>query len=91
MDPVTALWHGLNFLATPLAVALIAAALARLAWHRTLRGVPFSRLAGYTALAALAAWVAALVVQGREGTMAGYAALLVVVAAVLAWQVGRRV
>lgn len=90
MDPITALWHVLNFVATPLAVAALTAALARLIWCRALAGVPFTRLAGRTAWAALAVWTVALAVQGREGTMAGYAALLLVVAAVLAWQVGRR-
>lgn len=90
MDPITALWHVLNFVATPLAVAVATAALARLIWRRSLAGLSFTRLAGPTAVAALVVWVAALAVQGREGTMAGYAALLLVVAAVLAWQVGRR-
>jgi hypothetical protein len=76
MGPLDALWHLLNFLAPPLVVGAIAAALAKLAWWRLLRAAPWWRLAAWAGGAALVASIAALVVFGRDGKMAGYGLML---------------
>ena len=85
MGPLDALWHLLNFVAPALGVGLIAAALAKLVWWRALRATPWWRLAAWAAAANALALLAALVLFGRDGRMAGYALMLGACAAALWW------
>jgi hypothetical protein len=85
MGPLDALWHALNFLLPGLAVAAVAASLAKLVWRRELAAVPWHRLALWAALAGVAALVAGLVLFGRDGKMVTYAAVVMCAAAALWW------
>ena len=76
MGPLDAVWHLLNFLAPALGVGLITAALARLVWRRELRGAGFARLAAWGVAGCALGLLAALVVFGRDGKMAGYGLML---------------
>ena len=87
MGPLDGLWHLFNFFAPALAVAFVAASLAKLLWRQGLSGVPWLRLVSWTAAAGIGASIAALVVIGRDGTMAGYG-LLVAASAVALWWAG---
>lgn len=85
MGPLDALWHLLNFFAPAVGVGAITATLARLVWWRELRTTGFSRLALWGIAGCTVGLVAALVVFGRDGKMAGYALMLVGGAAALWW------
>jgi hypothetical protein len=85
MGPLDGLWHLLNFVAPALGVALIAATLAKLAWRGDLAAVPWHRLVAWAAVAGLATLVAGLLVFGRDGKMATYAALVAASALALWW------
>jgi hypothetical protein len=85
MGPIDALWHLLNFFAPALAVGVLAAALAKLLWRRELAAARFRRLAAWACAGAAAAAVAALLVFGRDGTVAGYALLVAASALALWW------
>jgi hypothetical protein len=85
MGPIDALWHLLNFIAPALAVGGMSAALVKLAWRRELAGTRWSRLAVWACGAGVAASVAALLVFGRDGTVAGYALLVAASALALWW------
>jgi hypothetical protein len=87
MGPLDAIWHALNFFAPALGLAVLAASAAKLLWRHDLAGVSWLRLALWAALAGMAALIGGLVVFGRDGKMATYAAL-VVVAAVALWVAG---
>jgi hypothetical protein len=85
MGPLDATWHLLNFFAPALGVALITSGLAKLLWRRELRGVAWRRLVLWTATGGTLALLAGLLVFGRDGRMATYAMLIVVVAVVMWW------
>lgn len=76
MTPLQQLWHLLNFVAPALATALITTGLAKLIWRRELADAGFATLAASACGAGMAALVASVVVTGRDGSMAGYAALV---------------
>ena len=86
MGPLDVLWHLLNFVAPALGVAALTTALAKLLWRRQLRAASWRALLRASALAALAAWVAGLVVFGRDGRMASYGLLVLGTALVLWWK-----
>jgi hypothetical protein len=83
MGPLDAFWHVLNFFAPALGLAVLAASAAKLLWRRDLAGVSWLRLALWAALAGMAVLIGGLVVFGRDGKMATYAALVVATAAAL--------
>jgi hypothetical protein len=85
MGPLDATWHLLNFFAPALGVALITSGLAKLLWRRELGGVTWRRLVLWTAAGATLALLAGLLAFGRDGRMATYALLVIVVAVVLWW------
>ncbi len=85
MSPLDALWHVLNFLFPALGVAVLASGAAKLFWRRELAGVGWRRLILWTAAAGAAALVGGLVVFGRDGKMASYAALVLASAGALWW------
>jgi hypothetical protein len=85
MGAIGALWHLLNFFAPALAVGLLSAAFAKLLWRRELAAARWGRLAAWACAGAAAASVAALLVFGRDGTVAGYALLVAASALALWW------
>lgn len=85
MDLLDAVWHLLNFVAPAIGVALFAASLAKVAWRRELAAVSWRRMVLWAALAGVVVLVAGLVVFGRDGKMATYAALVVASALALWW------
>lgn len=89
MGPLDALWHLLNFFAPAVGVGAITAALARMVWWRELRGMGFARLALWAIAGCTIGLVAALVVFGRDGKMAGYA-LMLATGSVALWWAGLR-
>ena len=85
MGPLDAFWHLLNFFAPALGVGLITAGLAKLVWFRLLRGQSWWRLGLVASVACAAALLAALVIFGRDGKMAGYGLMLAACAGSLWW------
>lgn len=85
MDPLTALWHLLNFTAPALGLAaLLGAALWLQAPRRGL--APAWRSAVWLAACGVLVLVGGLVLLGRDGKMATYAALVVVMGSVAWWR-----
>lgn len=85
MGPIDALWHLLNFFAPALVVGALAAALVKLLWRRELAGARWARLAVWACAGGAAASTAALLLFGRDGTVAGYALLVAASALALWW------
>lgn len=85
MSPLDALWHLLNFVFPAFGVAVLASAAAKLLWRRELAGVAWRPLVLWTAAAGVVALVGGLVVFGRDGKMASYAALVLASAGTLWW------
>ena len=93
MGPIDLLWHVLNFFAPAVGMGLIAPTLAKLLWRRGLAGVRWTRLAAGVAAASAAVLLVGLIVFGRDGKMATYAAMVLACALTLWWfgfGVGRR-
>ena len=88
MGPLDAIWHLLNFFGPAIGVGCLTPLMAKLLWRRELRG-SLLRLSLWTTLAGALGLVAALVLFGRDGKMAGYG-LMVAAAAVGLWWVGLR-
>ncbi len=86
MGPLDVLWHLSNLFALPLLLALLAAALTKLFWRSSLRGVPLRRLALWASAATCATALAGLVFFGRDGRMATYALMVVLCALALWWR-----
>jgi hypothetical protein len=82
-------WHLLNFFAPAFAVGLLTAAASKLIWRQDLRSLSWLRLGAWASVSGAVALVAALVVLGRDGRMAGYAMMLFACAFSL-WWVGLR-
>jgi hypothetical protein len=87
MDALQQVWHGVNLLLLPCAWAAIHAAICKLLWRRELAGVTWWRLAGWCALAALAADAAGWTLIGYDGAMVTYGAMALALAATT-WLVG---
>jgi hypothetical protein len=85
-----AVWHLLNGLAPAVLVPLIAAGLTKLVWRRSLASVRWWPLAWPACVAGLVVTLAGLVLLGRDGKMATYAALVLVTATWLWWRGLRR-
>jgi hypothetical protein len=86
MGPIDAFWHLLNLFGPAIGLGLIAPTLAKLLWRRELALVPWRALAQWVAVACAVVILAGLVVLGRDGRMATYAALVLVTAAALWWR-----
>ena len=87
VGPLDAFWHLLNFFAPALGIGLCLPLLAKLVWRRDLKGVPWRHLARWTTCLAALAWVAALVIFGKDGRIASYG-MLVAASALSLWWVG---
>lgn len=85
MGPLDALNHFVNLFLPALALAAIAAALAKGLWRRDLAGVAWTHLTGFAAAGSVAALLVGLLVQGRDGRMATYLGMVVACAAGLWW------
>lgn len=85
MGPLDALDHFANLFLPALALAAIAAALAKGLWRRDLAGVAWTHLTGFAAAGSVAALLVGLLVQGRDGRMATYLGMVVACAAGLWW------
>jgi mevalonate pyrophosphate decarboxylase len=85
MGPLDALYHLVNFFLPALGVAALAAALAKLLWWRELRSAAWLRLARWGAAGGSLALLGGLVVFGRDGKMASYAAMVAATALALLW------
>jgi ABC-type thiamin/hydroxymethylpyrimidine transport system permease subunit len=76
----------LNFFAPAAGVGLIASLFAKLIWRRTLRSSSLVTLSLLSMGAGAVALVGGLLVFGRDGKMATYAVLVLVVALILWWR-----
>ena len=85
MGPLDAVWHLLNFVAPALGVAVLASAFAKWLWRRELAAVPWRRLVLWAAGTGVLVLIGGMVLWGRDGKMATYAALVVVSALALWW------
>lgn len=86
MGPLDVLWHVGNLFLPALALGALAAGLAKLVWRRELAAVPWKRLAGPASAACAAVVLAGLVLLGRDGKMATYAAMVAACALTLWWR-----
>lgn len=86
MGPLDALWHLADLFVPALALGALAAALAKLVWRRELAGVRWRRLALPAAAVCAAVTLAGLVLLGRDGRMATYAAMAAACAVTLWWR-----
>lgn len=73
------LQHLAHFFLPCLAVAGLSAAAVRLLWRAQTARIGWARLAGWSAVAGSLAYGGTALWQGRDGTMAGYAALVLAV------------
>ena len=86
MGPLDALWHVANLFLPALGLGALAPALAKLLWRRELAAVRWLRLAAPACAACAAITLAGLVVFGRDGKIATYAAMVTVCAVTLWWR-----
>ena len=80
MDGLQQVWHWVNLLLAPCALAAIHAAICKLLWRRVLLDVTWWRLATWCALAAVAVDLAGFVWTGHDGAMVTYGAIVVALA-----------
>lgn len=85
VGPLDAIWHLLNFFAPALGVGLLTTAMAKVLWRRELRMAGFRRLALWASAGSAVGLLAALVIFGRDGKMAGYGLMLATGALGLWW------
>jgi hypothetical protein len=85
-----AFWHLTNFFAPALFLGGAAAVATRLIWRRELASVGVLRLSAWAAGAAALVSIGGLIVFGRDGRMATYAAMVVATAVALWWAAFRR-
>jgi hypothetical protein len=86
MGPIDAFWHLANLFLPALALGALAAALAKLAWRRELAAVAWKRLALPASLVCGAITLGGLLLFGRDGKMATYAAMVGACALTLWWR-----
>jgi hypothetical protein len=86
LGPLDAFWHLLNFFAPAIGVGLLTPLMAKLLWRSELRSVAWRQLSVWAIGCGASAWVAALVLLGRDGHMLGYAAMLGACALAVWWR-----
>jgi hypothetical protein len=84
MDALQQVWHWVNLLLPPVALALIHTAVCKLLWRRDLAAVSAARLASWCALVALIADLAGFAWTGHDGAMLTYG-FMVVALAITTW------
>lgn len=90
MNAILLTGHLAAFLAAPVVIGGFAAALARLVWRAELAAAGVLRLWLWASTACAAAAAGGLIVFGRDGRMATYAAMVLACAAALWWRGFRR-
>lgn len=91
LGPIDALLHLLNLFLPALGLALLSAALAKLAWRRELASTTWWSLAWPAALLCALTTLGGLVAYGQDGRIGTYAAMALVCALTLWWRgFGRR-
>ena len=85
LGPIDVLNHLVGFFLPAVAVGAFAAGLAKLVWRKELRPVRWSRLAAWSATGCAITSVAGLIVFGRDGMMATYAAMVMASTLALFW------
>ncbi len=80
------LWHVLNFFAPALGLGLWSSSLAKLIWWRSLRGVPWLALLGWSVSVCAVLSVAGLLLLERDGKMVTYALMVLGCAGSLWWR-----
>jgi hypothetical protein len=86
MGPLDVLMHLGNLFLPALMLGAVAAMLSKLLWRRELAAVAWRQLAWPACAAASLITLAGLVVFGRDGKMATYAAMVVACAITLWWR-----
>lgn len=86
MGPLDAFGHVVNLFVPALLLGALAAALAKAVWRRELAALAWHRLAAPACATSAAVALGGLVVFGRDGRMATYAAMTVACALTLWWQ-----
>lgn len=86
MSPLAFVNHIVNLFVPALALAAVAATLAKLVWRGELRGLAWWRLAAWPAVLNAVLTVAGLAWAGRDGAMATYAAMVLGTAFALWWR-----
>lgn len=85
MGPLDAIAHLLGLFIPALSTGVIAAVLAKWLWRRELAHRVWWRLAAWPSAAGAAVLVGGLLVQGRDGRMLSYLAMVVASALALWW------
>lgn len=86
LGPLDAFGHFINLVLPALGVASGLALAAKIVWRAELVAVPWIRMFAAGAAAGVAAILASIVMFGRDGTLAGYALLVLSCAVSLWWQ-----
>lgn len=86
MEPLDFLNHLVNLFVPAIALAAVAAALAKLAWRAELAAQAWWRLAVLAAAANMVVTTAGLMGFGRDGRMATYAAMVLATGITLWWR-----
>jgi hypothetical protein len=76
VNPLDALWHLGNLFLPAWGVAVFQAAGVKLLWRQQSRGLAWRRLALWGGLGGSVGVIAALLLLGRDGRMAGYGLML---------------
>jgi hypothetical protein len=85
LQAADAFWHLTNFFAPALFLGAFSTALTKAFWRRETGRRPFWRLWAVSSLACALTSVAGLVIFGRDGRIATYAAMVVACAVTLWW------
>jgi len=86
VNPLDAFWHLANFFAPAVFVGVALPLLARLLWRRELRGLALRPAIAWAVGSGMGVLVGGLVVFGRDGKLATYAAMLLACAFSLWWR-----
>jgi len=86
LNPLEAFWHLVNFLAPAVFVGVTLPLTARLLWWRELKGLRLRHAMVWAVGSAGAVLVGGLIVFGRDGKMATYAAMVLACSVSLWWQ-----
>jgi len=86
MGLLTAIGHLLNFIAPALGMAVIGSVLVKLVWRRSMRRVGWAGLLAWSAAVGALVLFGGLLLFGRDGAMATYAALVLATASVFWWK-----